>query len=152
MSLLHKIYVLTTFAHTWMTIYLCAWRLICSYSWILGCSHALMVVLKSYGDWMIRCMCTWMLKYSFACMFNALLITCSHVYLLLWSFAHMSTCLNDHMLLYSHASMFTFFDDYLLLCWNALMTACLRTLIFTYLRSTHMCTHVVHEMYIGLEA
>ena len=138
MSLFHKIYFLTTFAHTWMKTYRYAWRLKCLGSWMLGHSHALMIMLKSKGDWTVRCMCTWMLKYSCACMFNALLITCSHVFLLQWLFAYMSTCLDGHMFLcscvltftcfyihmfwWSYTFMFTCFYDGILLCLYALTT------------------------------
>ena len=44
------------------------------------------------------------------------------------------------------------FNDYLLLCWNPLMITCSHALIFTYLISTHICTHLDDEMSIGLKA
>ena len=121
-------------------IYLYAWKLKCSCSWMLEHSHALMIVHKSSGDGTISCMCTWMFKCSCALMFNALLITWSHRYLLWQSFAHMSTYLDDHMLLFSHVliftyfyvltlwwsytSMFTCFDDRMLLCLHTLTRRC----------------------------
>ena len=94
---------------------------------------------------MVRCMCTWMLKYSRACMFNALLITCSYVYLLWWLFAHMFlcscvlifTCFYVHMLWWSYTSMFTYFDDGILLCLYALM----RNVHLSICLNAHMLGH-----------
>ena len=77
-------------------------------------------------------MCSWIPKYTCACMFNALLIKCSHVYLLWCSSAHMSTCFDVHLLTcllafmftcfyvhmvwYSGTSMFPCFNDHTFLC------------------------------------
>ena len=69
-------------------------------------------------------MCTWMLKCSCACIFNAFLIMCSHVYLLWQSFAHMFTCLDDHMLLCSYVLIFTYVYDHMLWQSHAPMSTC----------------------------
>ena len=104
--------------------YLLARRIKWSYSWMFMRLNALMILLKCWGDWKIRGMCTWMLKCSYpcmpswshACMFTcfinnlftfvfALMIICSHIYLFWWSHAPMFTCFDVHMLLCSHASI-----------------------------------------------
>ena len=124
-----------TCAHTWMPICVQAWRLKWSCTWIFECLNILMIVLKSYGSWTIRCICT--LRLFCSC---ALLISCSLVYLLWQSYALTSTGIYDHMFLCSHlmkfanfyvhvlcwsyTSMFPCFDNCMLQCQHALKRTC----------------------------
>ena len=130
MSLLNKIYFWTTCEHTWSTIYLYAWRSKHSCSWMHGDIQALMIVVKSKGNWMVRCMCTLRFKCSCACRLTCfvdlvltyvlvLTIICSHVYRLIWSHAFTFTSYEIHILCWSYTSMFPYFDNRMLLCQHA---------------------------------
>ena len=122
MSLLNKIYFWNTCEHTWSTIYVYAWRLKCSSCWMLGHIHALVIVVKSYGNCTVWCMCTFRFKCSCACMFTcfvdlvltcilALMIICPHVYLLKWLHAFMSTSFEIHILLCTHTLLIIHLND-----------------------------------------
>ena len=96
--------------------------------------------LTCFGDWTVRCMCTWMCKFSCAYMFTCfidhvfafvltLTIICSHVYLFWWSHTSMCTCFDVHMLLCAHALMVSHFYIhmlwwYMLSCLHALTRTC----------------------------
>ena len=112
---------------------------------------------------MVTCMCTWMLKCLCACIFNALLITCSHMYLLWKSLAHMSTFLDDHMLLCSHVLIFTHFSNHMLwlsytpmsTCFDKNMSSCLYASMLICLDTfmdVPMLTCFVDHMYLNSHA
>ena len=65
---------------------------------------------------------------------HVLMIICSHAYMLWQSHAY--------LLVWLHAYMLGCFNDYMLLRLNALIIICSQALIFTFLISTHMCTHL----------
>ena len=108
MSHLNRIYFLPTCEHTWSTIYLYGWRPNRSCRWMLWHIHALMIVVKSKGNWMVRYVCTLRFKCSCACMFTCfvdLMLTCilaltiiySHVNWLIWTHAFMFTSYEIHI-------------------------------------------------------
>ena len=85
-----------------------------------------------WDDWEIWGMCTWVLKYSYACMLSwscacmftcfaynlqlfdfPLMIKCSYVYLLKWSQALMLTFFDVHVFRWSHAPMSICFNDHM---------------------------------------
>ena len=68
-------------------------------------------------------MFTFFVDYMLKCLF-ALLITCSHVYLLWWSQTTIFICFNDHMLQCSHASMIKCFHVYMLWWSHSHMQVC----------------------------
>ena len=75
----HKIYFWITCEHTWLTIYVYAWRSKRLSSWMLRHIHALRRLVKSKSNWTVRCMCTLRFKCSCACMFTSfvdLVLTC----------------------------------------------------------------------------
>ena len=119
MSLLNKIYFHSTCEQTWSTIYLYAWRSKHSIRLMLRGIHALMILVKSKGNWTAWCMCTLKFKCSCACMFTcfvnlvltcvlALTIICSHIYWFIWS----------------HAFLFTSYEIHILLCTHTLIIVC----------------------------
>ena len=74
-----------TCAYTCIMICLYAWRLKWSYDWKFVRWNALMIMLKCWDDCAVRVMCTWVLKYSYACMFTclyALMLTCLYTLML----------------------------------------------------------------------
>ena len=148
---------------------LLAWRLKWSCSSTFLCLNALTIVLECWDDREIRGMCTWMLKYSYACtlswsrtcMFTCfadnlqsfdfpLMIICSYVYLLKWSHAPMLTFFDVHMLRWSYA-MSTRFNNHLptymyaiiLIQLDALMITCSYIQIIWWLHAhIHWYSHV----------
>ena len=134
-SLIDKIYIWTTYEHTSSMIYLYARRLKRSTSSMLGNILALMILVKSKGNWTVRCMCTLSFKCSCTCIFTcfvdlvltcvlALTIICFHVYWLIWSHAFTFTSYEIHILLCTHTLLIIHFfvpcfDNCMLLCQHA---------------------------------
>ena len=104
---------------------------------LVGCFGTyLMILVKSKGNWMVRCMCTLRFKCSWGCMFTrfvdlvltcvlALRIICSHVYWLVRSHVFHShlmkfTYFYVHILCWSYTSTFPCFDNHMHLCQHAL--------------------------------
>ena len=112
---------LTTCAHTWMTIYIYARRLIHSRSWMLGRSHAfrIVVVCVSIVDHVLAFVLT-------------LTIICSHVYLVWWSHASMCICFDVHLLLCPHALMVTQFYVHMFWWSYAPISTCFDENMYTY--------------------
>ena len=81
------VWYLHTCSHTWIMKCLLARRLKWSCSRMFVRLNALTIVLECWDDWVIRSMCTLVLKCSYECMrswSHALSITYSHLYLLWW--------------------------------------------------------------------
>ena len=74
---------------------------------------------------------------------------CSHAWVVICLNAHMLTCFANHILPSSHALLI---KCYCVACFDDNMLPCTLTLIFTCLISTHMCTHLVDDMSLCLEA
>ena len=72
-----------TCAHTWLMIYLYAWRLKWSCNCTFLCSNALTTMLECWGNWGVKGMCTWVLQclYAFVlmCLYSPThMFVCSH--------------------------------------------------------------------------
>ena len=139
-SLIDKIYIWNTCEHTSSTIYLYARRLKRSTSLMLRNILALMILVKSKGNWTVKCMCTWVLNAYVLVFLHALLISCLHVFLLWHSYALTSIGLYDHMLLRSHLTKFTYFYVHIL-CWSyTFMFPCFDNCML-------QCQHVLKRTY-----
>ena len=125
------IWYLHTCAHTWIMKCLLPRRLKRSCSRTCLCSNALTIVLECWDDWEIRGMCTWVLKYSYACMLSwssVSMFTCFVDNLQSFDFPLMIKCLYVYLLKWSHAPMLTFFDVH---CFDGRMLPCLYALMIT---------------------
>ena len=87
-----------TFAHSWMMKCLLVQRLKWSCRWTFVPLNALTIVLECWGDWEVRSICTWLLKFSYA-----------------WMLLCEQASSHDHMVICSHALLIT--HSYLLLLW-----------------------------------
>ena len=141
-----------------MTIYLYTCRLMCSVNEMPKHSHAFMIVLKCYGNWTVRYMCTLKFTCSYSCLFPcfvdnmltyvlALMITCSHVYLLWWSHAHMPVCPHACMPSCSYVWMFWWLYAHMLVCSHVL--TCLVGHMSTCF-DDHVCSHADMLGYLQL--
>ena len=121
-----------TCAHTLMMKCLLAWRLKWSCSRTFLCLNALTIVLECWDDREIRGMCTWVLKYSYACTLSwsrTCMFTCFADNLQSFDFPLMIICSYVYLLKWSHSPMLTFFDVHVFRwlyapCLYALMITC----------------------------